>query len=178
MENDSLNEFSDILISPSAVDTLAFTNAMAVAATGVNVVTSKGVAGQFGLTVSALSSVSAEPPLLLVCLNRRSPSVAGITQNGRFAVNILAEAQQEVARVFAGRPSEGEAYDFSRHEWAESASGLPILNGAAATFCCDIESIHDAGTHRIFIGRVIEVQRGTQKPLIYSNRHFGRMAEL
>ncbi len=153
-----------------------FTLAMGAAATGVTVVTTHGVAGRFGITVSAISSVSAEPPLLLVCVHRRNPSVAAITQNGRFAVNILGEQQSDVARTFSGRPVAGEPYDFTRHGWHDGAHGMPLVVGAAAHFECEIESIHDAGTHRIFIGRVIAAARGKSPPLIYSNRTFGRIS--
>lgn len=160
----------------SAVSPEDFTLAMGAAATGVTIVTTLGVAGRFGLTVSAIASVSAEPPLLLVCVNRRNPSVTAITQNSKFAVNILSEQQEDVARTFSGRPITGQPYDFSRHDWQQGQHGMPLITGAAAHFECDIETIHDAGTHRIFIGRVVAAARGSSPPLIYSNRSFGRMA--
>lgn len=162
----------------TAVSPEDFTLAMGAAATGVTIVTTQGVAGRFGLTVSAIASVSAEPPLLLVCVNRRNPSVTAITQNGRFAVNILAEHHEDVARTFSGRPASGDPYDFSRHDWRQGQHGMPLVAGAAAHFECEIETIHDAGTHRIFIGRVVAAARGNSPPLIYSNRLFGRMAPL
>jgi flavin reductase len=158
-----------------AVSPGEFTRAMGAAATGVTVVTTEGVAGRFGLTVSAISSVSAEPPLLLVCVNRRNPCVAAITQNGRFAVNILSEAQTDVARVFSGRPVSGTAYDFTLHGWHAGKAGMPVLTGAAAHFECEVDTIHDAGTHRIFIGKVISADRGDAPPLIYSNRTYGKI---
>ncbi len=165
-------------LNEASVTPVEFTQAMGAAATGVTIVTTDGVAGRMGLTVSALTAVSAEPPLLLACLNRKNPSVGAITQNGRFAANILGDMQHDVAQVFAGRPVAGGPYDFSRHEWTEGRSGVPLLKGAAATFECEIESIHDAGTHRIFIGRVTAVVRGSAMPLLYSNRRFGRLVTL
>jgi flavin reductase (DIM6/NTAB) family NADH-FMN oxidoreductase RutF len=158
-----------------AVNSDEFVHAMRTAATGVSVVTTNGIAGRFGLTVSAISSVSAEPPLLLVCVNRRNPSVAAITQNGHFAVNILAEDQEDVARSFSGRPAAGQPYDFSRYTVSEPESALPLVAGAAAHFECVIDSIHDAGTHRIFIGLVTSTQRNNTMPLIHTNRAYGRM---
>lgn len=159
----------------SAVKSEDFTRAMGAAATGVTVVTTEGVAGRFGLTVSALASVSADPPLLLICVNRRNPCVAAITQNGLFAVSILGDTQSDVARTFAGRPVSGAAYDFSLHGWEKGHTGLPILSGSAAHFECTVETIHDAGTHRIFIGRVVSAVRGDSAPLLYANRSYGRM---
>lgn len=155
-----------------------FTRAMGAAATGVSVVTTEGVAGRFGLTVSALASVSAEPPMLLICVNRRNPCVAAITQNGRFAVNILGETQADVARIFSGRAGDGSDYDFSRHAWLLGGHGQPLLDGASAQFECEVDTIHDAGTHRIFIGRAVSAIRGGSPPLIYSNRTYGGMAPL
>ncbi len=153
-----------------------FISAMGAAATGVTVVTTTGTAGRFGITVSALASVSAEPPLLLVCVNRRNPSVAAITQNGCYAVNMLAEHQSDVARTFSGRPLDGEPYEFKSSLWTDGFHGQPLLIEAAAKFECEVDSIHDAGTHRIFIGRVIAASSGTHAPLIYSSRSFGRTA--
>jgi flavin reductase (DIM6/NTAB) family NADH-FMN oxidoreductase RutF len=151
-----------------------FVNAMGAAATGVNVITTEGVAGRFGITVSALSSVSADPPLLLICVNRKNPSVAAITQNGHFAVNILSEAQSEIAQNFAGRPLSGSPYAFTELNWKAHDNGLPQLVSASAFFACEIESIHDAGTHRIFIGRVTHAERGADAPLVYANRSYAK----
>lgn len=173
-----MNEITRTWPTGAAVTPDDFIQAMGAAATGVTVVTTNGLAGRLGLTVSAISSVSADPPLLLVCVNRRNQSVAAITQNGRFAVNILAEQQEDAARTFSGRPLTGEAYDFQRHGWHDGPTGLPLIDGAAAHFECEIETIHDAGTHRIFIGRVVSARRSETSPLIYANRKFGRMSPL
>ena len=161
-----------------AETTANFIAAMGAAATGVTVITTEGMAGRFGLTVSAVSSVSAEPPMLLCCVNRKSPAVAAMEQNGRFAVNMLGSNNQEVAEVFAGRPKTGKAYDFERHAWEEGSTGQPVLSDATASFECEIECSQDAGSHRIFIGRVVNAKRNSAGPLVYCNRAFGRVAEL
>ena len=161
-----------------AETTANFIAAMGAAATGVSVVTTEGLAGRFGLTVSAISSVSAEPPLLLACVNRKSPAVAAIDRNGRFAVNVLGFNNTDVAEVFAGRPQSGKPYDFDRHAWEEGSMGQPLLTDATASFECEIECSQDAGSHRIFIGRVVNARRTTAEPLVYCNRAFGRLAEL
>lgn len=161
-----------------AETTANFIAAMGAAATGVSVVTTEGLAGRFGLTVSAISSVSAEPPMLLACLNRKSPAVAAMDKNGRFAVNVLGFNNKDVAEVFAGRPQTGKPYDFDRHAWEEGSMGQPLLSDATASFECEIEYSQDAGSHRIFIGRVVNARRNTAEPLVYCNRAFGRVAEL
>jgi flavin reductase (DIM6/NTAB) family NADH-FMN oxidoreductase RutF len=155
-----------------------FIAAMGMAATGVSVVTTDGPAGRFGLTVSAVSSVSAEPPMVLACVNRKSPAAAAIEANGVFSINMLAADDRGVAETFAGRPREGRPYDFATHDWDEGASGLPVLPDAAAVFECVTAEAYDAGTHRIFIGRVVAAKRGEAEPLVYHNRAFGRVAAI
>lgn len=153
-----------------------FVDAMAALANGVSIVTTNGAGGKFGLTVSAVTSVSAEPPILLCCLNRKNIAVSAINRNHRFAVNILNAESQETAQVFAGRALDGKHYDFEQHGWLDGqALGLPVLKNATASFECELESFHDAGTHRIFLGRVISALRGDTEPMVYSNRHYGRM---
>jgi flavin reductase len=155
-----------------------FIAAMSRAATGVSVVTTGGIGGQFGLTVSAMCSVSADPPLLLACVNRRSPTVAAIDMNGVFAVNVLNAGQKAYAETFSGRPLTGEPFDFAAHEWVLGTTGLPVIPQAVAVFECEIDTSHDAGSHRIFIGRVLSARTGTGEPLIYANRAFMRTTSL
>ena len=154
-----------------------FVAAMAAAAFGVCIVTTDGQAGRFGLTVSAVTSVSAEPPLLLVCINRKNVIAAAITANQHFVVNMLSREQQALAQIFAGRPSQGEAYDFSAAKW-QIEQGMPVLLEATANFVCNLESFVDAGTHRIFIGRAAHAIHGGHSPLVYNNRGFGKFEKL
>ena len=155
----------------------AFIAAMASAAFGVSIVTTDGHAGRFGLTVSAVSSVSAEPPLLLACINRKNLIEAAITKNQRFVVNFLSSDQAALAQTFAGRPSQGASYDFAAAKWNE-VYGIPLLQGAAANFFCDLESYVDAGTHRIFIGRAVHAMCSGTSPLVYNNRSFGKFTKV
>lgn len=164
--------------SPVLASAQDFVNAMASAAMGVSIVTTRGDAGRFGLTVSAWSSVSVEPPLLLACINRKNQISEAITANGYFAVNALDDSHADVARVFAGRPLAGEAYDFDPAQWSAGRHGLPLLTGVSAGFICALDSWHDAGTHRIFMGRVEEAISGTVSPLLYHNRRFGKFVEM
>lgn len=154
-----------------------FTAAMGLAATGVSLVTTDGPCGRFGLTVSAISSVSAEPPLVLVCINRRSPAAAAMDGNGVFAVNLLAADHRAYAETFSGRPREGLPFDFAAHAWRDGETGLPLVQGATAAFECETHQHLDAGTHRIFIGRVVAAHRGSAEPLVYCNRAFRRIVQ-
>ncbi len=156
-----------------------FVQAMAAAAFGVSIVTTQGVTGRFGLTVSAVSSVSAEPPLLLACINRKNLISDAITKNESFAVNMLSQDQATLAKTFAGRPEHGRLpYDFTQSTWMVEEGFAPVLLNAAANFICKLETFHDAGTHRIFIGCVIEARHNGALPLVYSHRKFGKFLSL
>ena len=156
----------------SGVRTTCFTDAMAAAATPVSIVSTDGAAGRFGVTVSAISSVSAEPPMILACVNRTSPSVEAIEGNGTFCVNMLSEAQSELANCFAGRPSKGPSYKFSQSHWVVATTGAPVLTSAVASFDCELSESYDVGTHRIFIGHVVGVRCSGAEPLTYAKRAY------
>ena len=164
----------DALDERQPVASHEFIRAMRGAATGVNIVTTDGPAGRFGLTVSAFSSVSAEPPMVLVCINRRSPACTAIGANRKFSINVLSEAQRPMADRFAGRPTVGKAYEFHKSFWRSSPTGSPILNESVASFDCSLETAVDAGTHAIFIGTVQSVESTGKSPLIYSNGAYRR----
>jgi flavin reductase (DIM6/NTAB) family NADH-FMN oxidoreductase RutF len=156
----------------------AFISAMSAAVTGVSVVTTDGTSGRLGLTVSSMTSVSADPPMLLVCINRRSPIVEAIRANGVFAVNVLGAHQAAVADTFAGRHDTAEPYDFASAEWRRAPGGTPLLVGAAARFDCRPASTADAGSHTIIVGEVVAADRGAVQPLAYVRRAYALPARL
>lgn len=160
---------------PEPVAAAAFVEGMRGAVTGVNIVTTDGAAGRFGVTVSAFSSVSAEPPMVLVCINQRSPVSDALARNKCFAVNVLSTMQQNLADSFAGSPGRWTPYDFDLARWNASITGAPVLSGAVAGFDCALATTVDAGTHRIFIGRVVGVATAARDPLLYSDRMYGRV---
>lgn len=157
-----------------------FLQGMSLVASTVNVVTTDGSAGRFGVTVSAMTSVSADTPkpTLLVCVNQSSSGAAPILENGNFCVNILHEAQSEISDIFAGR-SGPPAQRFETGSWIKGPTGAPILEGALVSFDCRLETSKLMGTHHIFIGSVEHVAFGcTGKPLIYAQRAYGRPMHL
>src|ERR1700752_1253507 len=111
-----------------AVGRDAFIEAMRRAATGVTLVTTDGPAGRFGVTVSAFASVSADPPMLLACINRKSPAAAAIAANGGFCVNVLTAAQSFLADVFAGRSERYAPYDFTCADWQRAEGGWRLAD--------------------------------------------------
>jgi flavin reductase len=152
----------------------AFLQAMAEAATGVTLVTTDGAAGRFGVTVGAFASVSADPPMLLACINRKSPAAAAIAANGGFCVNVLSAAQSFLADVFAGRSDRFAPYDFGCAPWERAENGWR-LSDSVASFVCALDREVAAGSHQVLIGRVLATHRGAQSErtsLIYSRRAY------
>ena len=152
----------------------AFVNAMGAAVTGVTIVTTNGPGGHLGRTISAMASVSADPPMLLVCVNGRSPLELAIRANGVFGVSVLGEHQADISDAFAGRSQSATPFAFAARHWDTDAGGVPLLAGAAACFACRVESAIEAGTHTIFIGGVLETGHSTASPLAYTGRTYAR----
>jgi flavin reductase len=150
-----------------------FVAAMALATTPVTVIATEGPAGRYAQTVSAVCSVSADPPTLLGCVSRHSPLAAAVTVNGCFTVNLLAPSQAEVSEVFAGRSCSWAPYDFSCAAWTARVTGAPVLVGAAATFDCELAQWIDAATHRILLGSVQDSCRWPGESLAYRQRSYG-----
>jgi flavin reductase (DIM6/NTAB) family NADH-FMN oxidoreductase RutF len=155
-----------------------FVAAMRRNATSVNVITTAGRSGRFGITVSAFSSVSAEPPTLLICVNRRSPACRAIRSNGKFAVNILNESQSVISETFAGRTSTHSPFDFGCCSWLTGESGMPLVQDAVASLECVLEAVHEVRSHVLFIGGVISVRCSEHLPLLYSCRRYGQLSRV
>ena len=143
----------------------AFKDALRGWASGVTVVTSRSGHKVHGMTVSAFSSVSADPPLVLVCANQSSTTHSIIEEGGVFAVNILAAHQRDVSNVFAS--SKYEDSRLERVGWTEGATGAPLIDEALASLECKVASSHHAGSHTIYIGRVEAVRKTEAEPLLY-----------
>jgi flavin reductase (DIM6/NTAB) family NADH-FMN oxidoreductase RutF len=163
----------DIGHAPSS----AFVDAMSRTVAGVSVVTTNGPWGRFGLTVSSMVSVSAEPPSLLFCVDSTSPAHDAIRGNGRFGVNVLAAHQRGIANAFAGRGDSGQVYRFDGRTWTD-LERLPKLIECSAFFDCALESAMRFGTHTIFLGSVCGATSLDCEPLLYTGRNYGRAASL
>ena len=158
----------------AADERISFLQAMAEAATSVTLVTTDGPAGRFGVTVSAFASVSADPPMLLACINRKSPAAAAISANGGFCVNVLSAAQSFLADVFAGRSERFPPYDFTCADWMRAEGGWRLCD-AVATFDCVLDRDVPAGSHQVLIGRVLATHRSAlpdMSSLVYSRRAY------
>ena len=132
-----------------------FRGTLGVFATGVTIVTTRGEEHPYGMTANAFSSVSLDPPLVLVCVKAFSEGADLIRRNGVFAVNILAAEQEPLSRYFASkdRPRGRDAFSDIAHRTA--MSGSPVLDGAVGYLDCSLHASHEAGDHVIFIGEVL-----------------------
>ena len=122
-----------------------------------------------GLTATAVCSVSADPPQMLVCVNRSSSAEAVIVSAGRFGVSFLSQEQEKVAYAFAASLENR----FDHAEWMELGSGVPLLQGAAAAFDCVVVQTVQAGTHTIFIGAIVAAISQDVPNLMYKAGAYG-----
>jgi flavin reductase (DIM6/NTAB) family NADH-FMN oxidoreductase RutF len=151
-----------------------FRNAIGQFATGVTVVTSIGADGRpVGTTASAVTSLSLDPPLLLVCFDLASVTLQAVRSHGAFVVNILAAPQQHLSANFARRGL-AAAWDGVRHR--PGSTGSPRLDGVLASLECTVEYQLPGGDHEIVVGRVLDVEasgRGAA-PLLYFRGGYAR----
>lgn len=149
-----------------------FRNAMARVCAPVNIVTTNGIAGRGGFTVTAMCSVTDEPPTLLVCMNSKSSQMGMFKTNGAFCVNVLPSEHKDLAANFAGALSNMDER-FASADWTMLASILPALRDAIVSFACEIIDVNRVGTHDVFVGRVVDIrQRSDGNALLYFDRHY------
>jgi flavin reductase (DIM6/NTAB) family NADH-FMN oxidoreductase RutF len=160
-------------MEPSADE---FRRVMGHFATGVTVVTTFDGDLPKGVTVNALSSVSLEPPLVLVALDRTRRIVPALRAAGRFAVSILSEEQQALSECFAGAAVVPDREAFCGAAWHPGTTGLPLIDGAVATLECTTSDVVTAGDHDLFIGRVVSLagEEHHAMPLLYYRRRYVR----
>jgi flavin reductase (DIM6/NTAB) family NADH-FMN oxidoreductase RutF len=139
-------------------------------ATGVTIVTYPGDDGPRGLTVNSFTSVSLDPPLVLVCLDRRSRAAASFDRTP-FAVNVLHARQRALALHFAGRPREGLVPDWSTH------GGVPLLQDSLAWLVCEPWQQLQAGDHVVVLGKVSAFGAADQPPLCFFRGEFLELAQ-
>jgi flavin reductase (DIM6/NTAB) family NADH-FMN oxidoreductase RutF len=154
----------------------AFIDAMRLLPSGVTIVTTALNGRRSGFTATAVCSVAAEPPHLLVCVNRDIESHPAIVASGHFAVNLLAPGDAALADRFGGRTGiDGEARFLGRR-WTVLASGSPVLPEAVAVFDCAVVERLPVATHDVLIGRVLAVQCARNGPaLAYADRDYATL---
>lgn len=145
-------------------------------ATGVTVVATELNGARHGMTVSSFTSVSLDPPLVLVSLERGTQTHRLLEQTGNFSVTVLGEGQQAISDRFAGRMAD-DGGRFAGLETFTLVTGAPFIRGGLAYLDCRVVMTYLAGTHTVFIGEVMAVQGGdeTAAPLLYHDRDYHQL---
>jgi flavin reductase (DIM6/NTAB) family NADH-FMN oxidoreductase RutF len=156
-------------MSTAAPDPELFREVFGRFATGVAVVTSAGPSGAGGMTANALCSLSLEPLLALVCFENQARTLPIVRDAGRFAVNLLAADQADLAGVFASKLPESEKLESVSHRLED---GVPVIDGLLAWAVCELRELIAGGDHTIAIGQVTSMGLGEGEPLLwYSGRY-------
>lgn len=158
-----------------SVDSSQFREALSRHATGVTIITAVMPDGRpAGMTVSAFSSLSLDPPLVLVCPAKTVNCLKGFTDGSHFAVNVLSNDQQALSVAFSSPiGNKFEQLDFETWD-----SGVPIIKGCVANLECSRQAIHDGGDHLIVVGRVDRIAVADQRsPLIYWRGAYRRLSD-
>ena len=138
---------------------------------GVTVVTWTASDGPKGITVSAFTSISLDPPLILVSISKKSSLHDAFIESKSFAVNFLADDQRSVSDRFAGRHDVGNRFHGIKFE--TGLAGSPVIQGARALIECNLWRIHDGGDHSLVLGRVIEARKLNDKlPLVFYGQQY------
>ena len=150
------------------IDDARFRQAMGHFASGVTVVTTASTGELYGMTVSSFSSLSLNPPLVLICIDKSVPSHDMIRDSGRFVVNILEERQEHLSRRFAATAND----KFKGVAWHSGQLGLPVLDNTLAAIECRLRDALDGGDHTIFVGEVVDAEVREGAPLLYYRRGY------
>jgi 3-hydroxy-9,10-secoandrosta-1,3,5(10)-triene-9,17-dione monooxygenase reductase component len=164
-------------VQPIVAPAERFREVMGHFATGISVVTALEGDRPQGITVNAFSSVSLEPALVMVALDRRRFITPMVRSAGRYAVNVLGADQQALSDCFAHAPVSPGREDFCGAAWHLGPTGLPLIDGSIATLECTVVETFSAGDHDLFIGRVDSLQhdRPDTEPLLYYRRRYLRV---
>ena len=157
------------------VDEAAFRTANRKVASSVTVITTRAGKVRHGLTATAVCSVTADPPTMLICVNRSASAEKFIQESGVFAINFLTEEQHKVASLFSTSSLAPEER-FAEGQWRSLKTGSPVLEGSLASFDCVVEEMLLQGTHHIYFGRVVAATSLDQGALIYRDGSFRRLA--
>ncbi|QPF92950.1 flavin reductase family protein [Bradyrhizobium commune] len=150
------------LMTEIPVSSVDFRNAMRHLTGGVSIITAGRGRDITGMTVTSVTSLSVEPPTLLVSINRDASSFPLIKRHGAFGVSILNADQLDVAERFAGKGGLKGADRFAGAQWVTSVSGVPLLVGALSAFDCEVEEIVERHSHGIVIGRIRDIKNSTR----------------
>jgi len=155
-----------------AIDPRELRNVMGHFATGVTIITTKDIFGKpFGLTANAFSSLSLDPPLVLICVDKKVDCYACFDQSRVFVVNILSEGQDQLSTRFATKGIE----KFEGVAVRQGTLGVPLLEGAVAHIECTLTSAYEGGDHTIYVGEIQSVAASGDRPLLFFKGKYSRL---
>jgi len=160
------------------VDVEQFKIGMRSLAGAVNIITCAHASHRYGMTATAVCSATADPPTVLVCINKLAATNAAIHKSKVFCVNVLRAEDWELSTSFSGGASTGEGR-FKTRNWSKLATGSPVLVDSLVSFDCRVVKSLVHGTHTVFLGQVEQVLIGKKgKPLLYSEGQYAKLASL
>jgi len=143
----------------------------------VNIITCRHDGHDYGMTATAVCSATAEPPAVLVCINRSSTTHEAVSTADIFCVNVLRHEDRELSSLFSGA-QKGEGR-FREAQWTRLATGAPVLRDALAAFDCRVVNRMTHGSHTIYLGEVQQLLLGRKgKPLLYADGQYAKLASL
>ena len=163
--------------TPVGHDSDEFRDVMGMFATGITVVTAQGDTAPHGMTANSFTSVSLDPPLVLVCVLRDAAMHQAILQGQSFAISVLSTAQEPVARYFADRSRPRGDREFDVIDWTPGRhTGVPIVSGTLAWLECRLAAVYQGGDHSIFLGAVLDLGRSFKRnALLFFGGDFHRL---
>ena len=167
------------LLKDSTISGEDFRLAMRRLAGGVSIISGAGPDGPLGVTATAVTSLTAEPPSVLCCLNRSLTLETLVKETGRFGVNMLRADHQNLAERFAGMHGVRGAAKFEQGNWTILPSDVPALFDSLVTFDCRVDDIVEVGTHSVFVGLITQAHFGeSSDPLMYCDGAFASLMPL
>ena len=155
-----------------ALDAREIRNVMGHFATGVTVITTSDITGKpFGLTVNSFTSLSLNPPLVVVCVDKTVDCYSCFDESKVFAVNVLSEDQEELSRRFATKGIE----KFAGIQWRMGECGSPLLDGVIGTIECKVTRSYEGGDHTIFLGEILSATAKGDRPLLFFKGKYHRL---
>ena len=143
----------------------------------VSILTSDHDGRRFGMAATAVCSVSADPPTVLVCINRANTTHDAVAASGAFCINVLRAEQRELSALFSGT-QKGESR-FQSGQWTRLATGAPVLRSALVSFDCRVSNRLSHGTHTVFLGEVARLAIGDKgRALLYADGQYAKLASL
>ena len=162
---------TDITSDASSFDSAKYRQVLGHFPTGVTVITATTPDGPVGMAVGSFASLSLEPPQVLFCAGQHSSSWPKIREVGTFCVNLLAESQEDVCRVFASKAPD----KFAEIGWKHSGNGAPVLEGILGYIDCTLDQVIPSGDHEVAIGAVTDLDVLHEGgPLLFFRGGYGR----